>query len=370
MPPTTNPAYSFDKNEVAVGSKSRREAVFAFLRQEILWLKEQQALRTRIYVDGYNLYYGCLKRRGSSGSTYKAYFKQSYRPFCWKDGSPASFQFEGLRIKYFTAPILKNFAKADDSVSSQFNYHEALRNHIGEGIQVVEGYYDSNTARAHRFEKGKAARECDKVEIWKLEEKQSDVALAVHMVADALQNQIDHVVVVTNDTDIVPALQLIRAHTTVTVGLIVPAREAERRVNADLQNLAHWTRSHILDEELAAAQLPPMVRSAKRPLHKPLSWYPRPDLLGPIFEEAKRVRRSPGAAWKWLNEPCERLGGRTPISMSENDDTAAELRAWTPTQGNSIFSNWLRLGSRVPSDPMITPASYGANRSRLRNYVL
>ena len=62
--------------------------------------------------------------------------------------------------------------------------------------------------------------------------------------------------------------------------------------------------------------------------HKPLSWYPRPDLLIPIFEEAKRVRGSAGAARKWLNQPCAHLGDRIPIAMCERDDTANELRQY------------------------------------------
>jgi uncharacterized protein (DUF2384 family) len=35
------------------GGKSRRKSVFSFLGDDLL--------RTRIYIDGYNLYYGCLK---------------------------------------------------------------------------------------------------------------------------------------------------------------------------------------------------------------------------------------------------------------------------------------------------------------------
>ncbi len=71
-----------------------------------------------------------------------------------------------------------------------------------------------------------------------------------------------------------------------------------------------------------------MVRSENKALHKPLSWYPRPDLLTPIFEEAKRVRGSAGAARKWLNQPCAHLDGRVPILMCDSQETAAELRAY------------------------------------------
>ena len=53
---------------------------------------------------------------------------------------------------------------------------------------------------------------------------------------------------------------LIRQHTRAIVGLIAPARQQTGNVNAELQKHAHWTRTHILDEEFAQSHLPPMIR--------------------------------------------------------------------------------------------------------------
>ena len=58
------------------------------------------------------------------------------------------------------------------------------------------------------------------------------------------------------------------------------------------------------------------------------SAFSTPDLLMPIFEEAKRVKKSKGAALKWLNEPCKQLQGRVPMKMAENEIEAEELRAY------------------------------------------
>ncbi len=286
-------------------------------------------LRTRIYVDGYNLYYGCLK-----GTPYKwldplRLFDQVLASILYQvDGAPAQFALDPLAIKYFTAPILKNFAKAPDSVSSQAQYHAALRGHLGQGIEIIEGYYDAKPARAHLFEKGRPPRDGEVKAIWKLEEKQSDVALALHAYSDALRKEVDQVALVTNDTDVVPALAMIRAHTNAVIGLIVPTRDQARNINGDLEPLAHWARTHLVDAELAQAQLPAMVRCQQRAVHKPLSWYPRPDLLEPILQEVVRVRRSQGAAWKWLHLPCPYLDDRVPIDMAETEAGAAELQAY------------------------------------------
>jgi 6-hydroxy-3-succinoylpyridine 3-monooxygenase len=165
------------------------------------------------------------------------------------------------------------------------------------------------------------------VDIWKLEEKQSDVALALHVFCDAVLDEVDQVIVMTNDSDFAPAMQMIRRHTDVVLGLIVPVREGggRSRVNRALNQYAHWTRTHILDEELAASQLPPMVRLKNGAVHKPLSWYPRPELLIPIYEEAKRFTGSSGAARRWLNQPCKQLGHRVPIEMCVSPESAREL---------------------------------------------
>lgn len=285
------------------------------------------ALRTRVYIDGYNLYYGCLK-----GSRYKwldvhALIERILPSILFeRDGRPVKYAFRPPSIKYFTAPILSAFAKSDDSVSCQDNYHIALSGHLGGGLEIIKGYHDAKPARAYAWEEGKAARECKMTEIWKLEEKQSDVALALNAYGDAVRGEVDQVVAVTNDSDFAPAMKMIRQHTRVVVGLIVPTRQSASKVNAELAKHAHWTRTHIRDEEFAASQLPAMIRLTKRAVHKPLSWYPRPDLLIPVYEEAKRVKRSDGAARKWLNQPCAHLGGRVPMTMCERDDQAAELR--------------------------------------------
>ena len=244
-----------------------------------------------------------------------------------QNGVPTRSKFCIPAIKYFTAPILGSFARSDDSAVCQAQYHIALRAHLGKKLEIIAGYYHARPARAHMWVAGKPAGKCPTVEIWKLEEKQSDVALALHAFCDAVLDEIDQVIVMTNDSDFAPAMQMIRQHTGVVLGLIAPIREGDgrSRVNRELKKHAHWTRTHIMDAEFAASQLPPMVRVERSAVHKPLSWYPCPELLRPVFEEAKRVRGSSGAARKWLNEPCQQLGNRVPIEMCSSQESVREL---------------------------------------------
>ena len=94
------------------------------------------------------------------------------------------------------------------------------------------------------------------------------------------------------------------------------------RVYVDGYNLYYGCLKNTADKWL---DLPPMVRLKSGAVHKPLSWYPCPELLIPVYEEAKRVRGSNGAARRWLNEPCKQLGNRVPIEMCSSQESAREL---------------------------------------------
>jgi len=284
-------------------------------------------LRTRVYIDGYNLYYGCLK-----GTPYKwldlmTLFERHILP----SSAPEASELLPLSIKFFTAKILEQAAKALDSVSSQARYHTALRKLYHERIELIEGYYSLTQSKARLVDKVEPnmwARDCAQTLVWKLEEKQSDVNLALQAYHDASTGAVDQVVMVTNDTDIAPALQMIRTHTAVKVGLVVPAKPKLREPNTDLVQLAHWTRSHITDQELASAQLPRVIVGGKSPTIKPESWYARPDLLEQVLVRAVAIVGSRGKAFKWLETPNSYLHNLVPIDLLDTDAGAAQVLAY------------------------------------------
>lgn len=283
-------------------------------------------LRTRVYVDGYNLYYGCLK-----GTPYKwldlhALFDRILASVtCEVDGVMCNRVWQKPAVKYFTAPKLRRFASDDSVVASQAQYHNALRGHLGSSIAIVEGYFDAKPARAHVYDARVPPLESASVDIWKVEEKQSDVALALHAYGDALRGEVDQVVIVSNDTDLAPALRMIRTQTNVLVGLVTPTCDRTRHGNREFGELAHWIRRHVTQEELAASQLPSMVRDGKRVIHKPTAWYPWPGRLQPVLEEVIRIRGSKGAALKWLNQPNTFFQGRRPIDLLDSETCTREL---------------------------------------------
>ncbi len=60
---------------------------------------------------------------------------------------------------------------------------------------------------------------------------------------------------------------------TIDIGIIIPVRKhSQRPVNARLSNHANWTRSYILDEELANNHLPNKIPTNKKAIIKPKYW--------------------------------------------------------------------------------------------------
>ena len=80
-------------------------------------------MKSRIYIDGYNFYYGCLK-----GTNYKwldliGLFEKHIVP---RSGQGQTVLHDIHGIKYFTAEITTKAAKDPNSVNDQRAYHQAL----------------------------------------------------------------------------------------------------------------------------------------------------------------------------------------------------------------------------------------------------
>jgi 6-hydroxy-3-succinoylpyridine 3-monooxygenase len=327
MSPTTNPQCRRGLSIWSAGEKAGESRFFHFRGEEMREAVDDTPLKTRVYIDGYNLYYGCLKNTPYKWLDILSLFERYILPsiLATRGGKPRRVELLPLAIKYFTAQIMEQSAKAHDSVSSQARYHNALRKRHDGRIKIIEGYYSLIEAKAKIVDAEnprKWPRDCQEILVWKLEEKQSDVNLALNIYHDAISGEVDHVVVVTNDTDIAPALQMVRDHTKATVGLVVPTREQERVPNVDLAKLSHWVRKHIGADELAACQLPRVI-PGRKPTIKPESWYARPDLLERVLQGAIPIAGSRSKAFKWMEETNDRLKGKAPIDLVETDEGAA-----------------------------------------------
>ncbi|MYM55188.1 NYN domain-containing protein [Thalassovita mangrovi] len=300
-------------------------------------------LRTRIYIDGYNLYYGCLTKSPFKWLDVLTLFESKiipsilYRPE--KGAPPAEMDLvPDSAVKYFTAKIVESAAKGADSVSSQAQYHNALSKQWDGRVEfVLGGYalYKAKQALIPEDDPTRQPKDCEKVQVWKIEEKRSDVSIALHMFDDAMRGEIDQVILVTNDTDLVPAFEMLEQRCPQVVrGLVIPTRKSgndqkvERQANASLSELAHWVRHYITEDELRQSQLPDVVRGGRRASVKPHSWYARPDHLQTMLDLARPVLCKDNATMKWAREPNKWLSDLRPIDLIETDEGAARVFAY------------------------------------------
>jgi uncharacterized LabA/DUF88 family protein len=229
---------------------------------------------TAVYVDGYNLYYGRL--RGT--------------PFKWldlvklfDDLLARRDQNEKLeRVILFAAPALATFAShGNASVEAQSAYHRALQTKYGDRFETIYGShsFDRSGTLLPVYVPGQPFDRTNRTRVWKLEEKMTDVNLALRMYRDACRGLYDRVILVSNDSDAEPALEALRADFPhVMLGVVMPIRpvisgvSAHRRPSGSLAKQADWTLTHLSDEALGAAQLPAIVPTRKKPVRKPGHW--------------------------------------------------------------------------------------------------
>jgi uncharacterized LabA/DUF88 family protein len=226
--------------------------------------------KTIVYIDGYNLYYSRLRGGVCKWLDIVALFDAILKA---QDVTS-----ELIQVKYFTSPIKASFAShgaASDAAQTQ--YHRALQARHPNRLGIIKGFHIFEPSHLPIYEEGRPADKTKRVRVWGIEEKQTDVNMALEVYRDAVQGRCTQVIICSNDSDLEPAMRLIREDAPeIKVGLVLPLKrnsaKSTRISNKRLTHLADWVRSHILDEELANAQLPVMVATNKKPAHKPLHW--------------------------------------------------------------------------------------------------
>ena len=223
--------------------------------------------RTIVYIDGFNLYYGCLK-----SSSYK-----------WLDLKKLFSKLLGdehdiIKIKYFTTNILKR-GNNEASRIRQRKYLNAIKNHIPE-LEIHYGYFLSSVITAKHANPPPTF-----VPIHKTEEKGTDVNIGLEIINDAWTEKYDCAVLVSNDSDLSRALELIKKNHQKTVGVIAPILFAEGKdgkkllgknlapVSKNLTQYADFVYRYIRPSVLSDSQLPDEVpNKAFKPYQKPKEW--------------------------------------------------------------------------------------------------
>jgi len=218
-------------------------------------------LRTIIFIDGYNLYYGALQR-----SPYK--WLDLYQLFREHILLPDT---ELLEVRYYTAPVLGSLCDDPESPKRQRQYLQALRKMPPAKTQVIEGKLTKNSAHLRLSEPIPQAPELNTVRVITLTEKKTDVNIATDMVSGAFLGNYDQAVLCSNDSDMEGALRSIRTHCpNIRLGLVAPVLGATtRHISRDLKQQVHWVKT-LNAEALKAAQLPEKVPGTS--IAKPTGW--------------------------------------------------------------------------------------------------
>lgn len=116
------------------------------------------------------------------------------------------------------------------------------------------------------------------VQVKKSEEKGSDVNLGVHLVRDAFTDAFDIAYVITNDTDLVEPLRIVKQEVGKTVCIVAPCRpfkQSGKQVQVPAPSLlavADFVH-YIDDKELSVSQFPsPLNVSGRKPILRPPTW--------------------------------------------------------------------------------------------------
>jgi len=201
-------------------------------------------VKTRVYIDGFNLYGGLMDKRYMIPGDTSVY---PLRKYLWLKPDdfvhsflPKNYSIE--EIKYFTAPIKGNPAKQQ----RQEAYIKALKT-IG-NLKVILGKH---------------------IPIGnKYSEKQTDVLMALHMFTDAQVANHQAIVLVSGDSDQVPTIRWIKD---LNKGIKIHVVFPPFRVSKDLLKLAdhHYK---IKWKRLRKFQFPDPVKGEGFEVSKPKEW--------------------------------------------------------------------------------------------------
>jgi len=207
-------------------------------------------VRTNVYVDGFNLYYGCVK-----GTAYKWL---NIAELC-RLSLPAHFQIH--RIRYFTAYVQP---RPDDpgQLDRQLAFIRVLE--TIPSLSVHLGQFLVTYPRMALKDPGPKGPRT--VQVIKTEEKGSDVNLATYLVADAYEKDFTAAVVITDDSDLAEAITLVRKRLGHHVTVLSP-----RGSSRTLSRVATRFRK-IAPDALAKSQFPVTMTDANGTISKPASW--------------------------------------------------------------------------------------------------
>lgn len=205
-------------------------------------------METWVYIDGFNLYYGAVKDT----------------PYKWLDPQRMCAMLlhdhEITRIKYFTARVS---GRSDDpgKPTRQQIYLRALQ--TLPNLEIVFGRFLSHDVMMPLAQPTPGGSRFARV--IKTEEKGSDVNIAAHLINDGYKKRYAAAVIVTNDSDLLEPIKIVRVELGLPVGVLNPHKNPTSRVLTQQASFVRQIRQGVL----AASQFPDVLTDTHGEFHKP-----------------------------------------------------------------------------------------------------
>jgi uncharacterized LabA/DUF88 family protein len=204
-----------------------------------------------VYVDGFNLYYGAVK-----GTPYK-----------WLDISkmcqlllPKN---QVLKIKYFTAMVHPRPNDPDQPLRQQM-YLRALK--TIPNLEIIFGHFLTHVVSMPMANCPSGNQRY--VQVIKTEEKGSDVNIATHLLFDGYKGAYGVAIVISNDSDLVEAINIIRFEFKKGVIVLNPSPQTPSQELARYATFVKPIRQGVL----AASQFPSQMQDQNGNFYKPPGW--------------------------------------------------------------------------------------------------
>lgn len=204
-------------------------------------------MKTNIYIDGFNLYYGCVKNT----------------PYHWLNVAtmcqlllPSD---EILQIKYFTALVTPRPNDPEQPIRQQL-FLRALQ--TIPNIEIIYG-----TFLSHEIKMPLAPPDSGYVKVIKTEEKGSDVNIATHLLADGFRDKYELAVLVSNDSDLLEPIKFVTRELGKPVGLLNPHKYPSVALLPNSRFI-----KQIRKGVLAKSQFPDVLTDEQGSFEKPANW--------------------------------------------------------------------------------------------------
>ena len=205
-------------------------------------------MKVYVYVDGFNLYYGCLK-----GTSFKWLNIRRLSELLFPKHTIT-------QIKYFTAPVkIRNSDSDRDKPNRQQIYLRALR--TLPGVDIIYGSFLTHVVTMKEADQNKYVR------VIKTEEKGTDVNIASHLINDGYKGLYEMAIVISNDSDLVEPVRMVKEE----LGLPVVVVSPYKTNTIELKKIATFVKQ-LRSGILGVSQFSDMLMDEVGVFRRPENW--------------------------------------------------------------------------------------------------